>query len=220
MKKILIKVALFIAIAVIILFVFPKTQKIIGIENGPPLIGIQPYGSISDAEIDSVKNAIEKMYSFEVVILNNHNLPEMAYTEIRYPRYRADSLLHWLAKTKPDSIDIAIGLTNKDFSITKYKPGTKEIKDPEWKYKDFGIFGLGAVGGSVCVVSSNRLHKNVSDAKFYKRLMRISCHEVGHVLGLPHCPIENCLMSDANESIRTVDNSTGDLCEKCWNEIH
>jgi len=119
---------------------------------------------------------------------------------------------------RPDSIDILLGLTNQDISITKYD-GNK-IKDPEWKYKDFGIFGLGRVNGTVCVVSSNRLHKGVSSKTFYKRLTRISCHEVGHVLGLRHCPEEKCLMNDANESIKTIDKSTGNLCESCWTKIH
>src|SRR5690606_16536482 len=116
----------------------------------------------------------------EVVVLPVVDLPKMAYTEIRYPRYRADSLLQWTDDHKPDSIAIILGLTNQDISITKYKAGTKEIKDPEWMYKDFGIFGLGRVGGSTCVVSSNRLKSGVSDRTFYIRLTRIACHEVGH----------------------------------------
>ena len=202
-----------------VLIFIPKTRKIVGIDPGPPLIGVQPFGNISDREVDSVQQSIQDMYGFEVVVLAPVEMPEMAYTEIRYPRYRADSLLHWLTYHHPDSLDIVVGLTNQDFSITKYKEGTREIKDPEWMYKDFGIFGLGTVGGSCCVVSSNRLHKNVSDKTFYKRLMRITCHEVGHVLGLRHCPEANCLMNDANESIKTIDNSTGDLCEACWVNI-
>lgn len=183
-------------------------------------IGIQPFGSVDQQEIDSVKHAIEQMYDKEVVVLDYKKLPDMAYTEIRYPRYRADSLVQWLADHKPDSLSIIFGLTDQDISITKYKDRNKGIiKEPEWQYKDFGIFGLGRVGGESCVVSSNRLHKGVSDALFYKRLCRISCHEIGHVLGLHHCPEKDCLMNDANESIKTIDNSTGELCNKCWRKI-
>ena len=184
-----------------------------------PKIGILPFGNIDKGEIDSVQTAIYEMYDFEVVVLEQQELPQMAYTEIRYPRYRADSLVKWLTDHKPAEVDIVLGLTNQDISITKYKKGTKEIKDPEWMYKDFGIFGLGRVSGSACVVSSNRLGKGVSKEVFYTRLCRISCHEIGHVLGLHHCPEANCLMNDANESIRTIDKSTGELCEKCWNEV-
>ncbi|MFT5822427.1 MAG: archaemetzincin [Crocinitomix sp.] len=219
MKRVLIIVFVLAVVGSAILIFFPKSQAFIGIDTGPPLIGIQPYGNIADREVDSVKSSIEKMYGFEVVILNRVVMPEMAYTEIRYPRYRADSLLKWTTYHHPDTIDIAVGLTNQDISITKYKGNTKEIKDPEWMYKDFGIFGLGSVGGTSCVVSSNRLHKKVSDKTFYRRLMRITCHEVGHVLGLRHCPEPNCLMNDANESIKTIDKSTGDLCDSCWADV-
>ena len=215
MKKALIVGIVILCIGATILFLFPDIKKSIDLDNGPPLIGVQPLGSVPQVEVDSVASAIEKMYGFEVQILDRKELPEMAYTEIRYPRYRADSLVKWLTQENPDTIDIIIGLTHKDISITKYDEETKQIKEPEYMYKDFGIFGLGQVKGTACIVSSNRLHKNVSNATFYKRLMRITCHEVGHVLGLKHCPEPNCLMNDANESIRTIDKSTGVLCEEC-----
>ena len=65
------------------------------------------------------------------------------------------------AQSSPDSVDIVVGLTNKDISITKYKDAARtKIKDPTWQYRDFGIYGLGRIGGSSCVVSSNRLRKN------------------------------------------------------------
>ncbi|UKN02048.1 hypothetical protein K6119_00780 [Paracrocinitomix mangrovi] len=183
-------------------------------------IGIQPFGDIAQAEIDSVKKSIEEMYDLEVVVYEHVPLPDRAYTEIRYPRYRADTLVQWLSERVPDTVDMLVGLTNRDISITKYKDiSGREIKEPEWMYKDFGIFGLGRIKGNACVVSSNRLHKDVSDKTFFKRLTRISCHEVGHVLGLHHCPEQNCLMNDANETIKTIDNSTGELCKDCWRKI-
>ena len=47
---------------------------------------------------------------------------------------------------------------NKDESYHegRKKKNKGKIKEPEWMYKDFGIFGLGRVGGTPCVVSSNR----------------------------------------------------------------
>jgi archaemetzincin len=127
--------------------------------------------------------------------------------------------VQWLTDNRPDSIDVYVGLTNKDISITKYKGPSGEIKEPTWQYRDFGIYGLGRVGGKACVVSSNRLRKNGTGAQFYQRLCRIACHEVGHVLGLHHCSQKACLMNDANEKITTIDKSTGNLCEKCWSKI-
>lgn len=191
-------------------------------DSGPTRVGIQPFGNISQTQVDSVKASIERMYDFEVVILERKKLPQMAYTTIRYPRYRADSLVEWLSQRVPDSVDLVIGLTDKDISVTKYKDAAKtRIKEPVWQYRDFGIFGLGRVGGDACVVSSYRLwSKGANTKQFYKRLTRIACHEVGHVLGLKHCPESKCLMNDANESITTIDKSTGVLCQKCWKKIH
>ena len=85
------------------------------------VIGIQPFGDIKEKEIDSVYSALTQMYSMKVEILEPIPLPKNAYTEIRYPRYRADTLVQWLTDQRPDSIDIYVGLTNKDISITKYK---------------------------------------------------------------------------------------------------
>ena len=193
----------------------------LGLEaQSEPKIGILPFEDVPQEQVDSVQAAVERMYDIEVAVLERRDLPNMAYTEIRYPRYRADSILEWMDQNQQEDFDIILGLTSQDISITKYKKGTKEIKDPVWQYKDFGIFGLGRVSGSVCVVSSNRLAKNVDYKTFYKRLKRVSCHEIGHVLGLHHCPEANCLMNDANESISTIDKSTGALCEKCKNLIN
>lgn len=218
-KKILWAVPIFIGTA---LFYACENKGEFGIwESGPTKVGIQPFGKIDQEEIDSVKAAVERMYDFEVVALDRVELPKMSYTEIRYPRYRADSLVKWISEHVPDTVDMVLGLTNQDISITKYKDDSKTaIKEPTWQYIDYGIFGLGRVNGEACIVSSNRLHKGVSSKMFYKRLTRISCHEVGHVLGLHHCPEENCLMNDANETIKTIDKSTGNLCKKCWDDIH
>jgi len=178
-------------------------------------IGILPYSNFNRTEIDSVKRVLELTYGFEVIILNPVDLPKQAFTTIRSSRYRADSLLRFESRFIPDSISIIIGLTNKDISTTKYDSKTGEIKSPKNRYVDWGIFGLGQVGGTSCVVSTYRLKAKVSKSKFYTRLKRIATHEVGHVLGLPHCLSLKCVMNDANESIKTIDKSSGKLCEIC-----
>jgi len=225
MKRVLIALSVLIVIFGAGLYFFSDIRKMVGLEPSPTIVGIQPLGDISASEVNLVRDAVSEMYGFQTVVLDHQSLPEMAYTEIRYPRYRADSILHWLSQPtyqsiKPDSVNIILSLTKADISITKYNKETGEIKDPEWKYKDFGIFGLGRINGGVCVVSSHRLRSGVSQKTFEKRLTRIACHEVGHVLGLRHCPAEKCLMNDANESIKTIDKSTGVLCESCHASIH
>lgn len=193
-------------------------SKILG--DGKTIIGILPFEDFPQEEIDSVKAGIERFYKKEVRILEKVDLPKSAYTEIKVPRYRADTLLNWLSDLSYPEIDIILGLTTKDISLTKYTDATKsKVKEPRSKYIDFGIFGVAYVGGTACVVSSNRVSAGVSKVKYFNRLVRISAHEVGHVLGLQHCPNKRCLMNDANASIKTIDISAGDLCEECWRKI-
>lgn len=219
-KYLYITIVVLVLLNVVTLFSTDKSITSILFEEEITTVGILPFDDFPERDIDSVKNSLEDYYDLDVVVLEKVPLPEMAYTEIRYPRYRPDSLLEWMSQRDYDTIDIVIGLTTKDISITKYADASRtKIKEPEWKYKDFGIFGLGRVGGNVCVVSSNRLSEKVSKAKYYTRLTRIACHEIGHVLGLHHCPSKDCLMNDANESIGTIDNSKGELCVDCKKEI-
>lgn len=191
-------------------------------EPAPPTIAIQPLGDIKQAYVDSVEDALEDYYGYEVTVLEYVPLPENAFTEIRKPRYRADTIIAWLRTEKPAEFDHVIGLTNKDISITKWKDREKGvIKDPEWKYKDFGIFGLGYRPGSSCVVSTFRLARGKrGKEKFYSRLRKITCHEIGHNLGLPHCPSENCFMRDAAESMKTIDGVEENLCNDCKSKIY
>jgi archaemetzincin len=189
------------------------------IEKQDHIIGILPYNGINKTDMDSVQQILERTYNLKVAILDHINLPESAFTTRRSSRYRADSLLHYQRRIMPDSISIIIGLTNRDISSTKMDPNTLNVKEPQHIYVDWGIFGLGELNGKSCIVSTNRLRKGVNTGTYFTRLMRISTHEVGHVLGLPHCPTPKCVMNDANESIKTIDKSTGDLCDKCWTKI-
>lgn len=171
-------------------------------------------------DIDSVQAILQRTYHIKTVVLNEIKLPKSAFVQIKSPRYRADSLLHIQSRNMPDSIDILIGLSPKDISTTKYQGDRKTIKTPASKYTDWGIFGLGEVGGKSCIVSTYRLRNKVSKKQYFTRLQRIATHEVGHVLGLHHCPTPECVMNDANESISTIDKSTGELCQKCWSKIN
>ena len=46
------------------------------------------------------------------------------------------------------------------------------------------------------------------------RLAKVAVHEIGHTLGLPHCPNAGCLMEDAAGKAATTDGEY-DLCADC-----
>ncbi len=174
---------------------------------------VQPLGVVPAAQLDSVRLALELVHGAQVRIAGQVELPASAYTTLRSPRYRADTLIAWLRGIKPDSVDLIIGITAKDISVTKYG-ADGAIKEPVGKYRDFGIFGLGHIGGPSCVVSTFRLGDGRGPV-FFDRLMKVTVHEIGHNRRLPHCPDPRCVMRDAVERMASVDAAGRGMCAAC-----
>lgn len=185
--------------------------------NASKTIGIQSFKGFNKSLMDTLSKTIKQVYGFNVIILPEKDLPKNAFINVKSPRYRADTLLKYLEKNKLATINHVIGLTAKDISSTTYDE-KGNIKEPEYKYKDWGIFGLGYCPGPCCVVSTFRL-KNTSKENFILRFKKVCIHELGHNLGLPHCPTPGCVMGDACETIKTVDNEKLELCPKCKAKI-
>jgi archaemetzincin len=144
-------------------------------------------------------------------------LPKQAFVTIKSPRYRADSIITIQNRTINDSLDFVLGLTHKDISITKHDI-KGNIKEPKWKYNDFGVMGLAYCPGKSSIVSSFRL-KHKDKYLEFSRLKKVVIHEFGHNLGLPHCPNKHCVMTSAAEKISTIDNEKMELCEKCKRQL-
>jgi archaemetzincin len=180
------------------------------------IICIQPIGKVDKIMLDSVKKTLAKAYPFKIEIGKEIDLPKY-YKSPRGPqRYRADSIIRCLQRLDIKAHRI-VGITGYEICTTKHD-STGAIKKPEYRYKDWGIFGLGFCPGRSCVVSYYYL-KQRSKSLMMSRLRKITIHEVGHTLGLPHCPDKNCVMTDACEKITTIDNTKGVLCERCRKNI-
>ena len=180
-------------------------------------VGIIPYKGMSSQEIDVLSKAITDYYSIIVKVLPQQYLPKRAFITVKSPRYRADSLIAIQKRNMPENIDYILGLTHNDISVTKHdESGT--IKSPKWRYNDFGIMGLAYCPGNSCVVSDFRL-KTKNKALHITRFKKVIIHELGHNFGLPHCPDKKCVMTDAVESIKTIDNAKPGLCNTCKNKL-
>lgn len=184
-------------------------------------IAVQPFEGFEQTYADTVKRALENLYGVKVKVLDEIEIPAYTFINVKSPRYRADSLISFLKKNNSfDDYDHVIGLIKEDISCTKYSDfETRTIKEPEYKYKDWGIFGLGYCPGKSCIVSSYRLLKSTSTEIFIERLKKVSCHEMGHNFGLPHCPNKECIMQDAAETIKTIDGVKMFLCDGCRKKI-
>lgn len=162
---------------------------------------LQPLGKVSDETTEIVREALASTYGVELRTGPKRELPKDTFYAPR-KRYRAEKLLDHLDAWLPADCERIVGITHEDISTTK------------GKYEDWGILGMGRVPGKSCVVSSFRVRKKLAKVPADERLARVAIHELGHTLGLPHCPNLNCLMEDAQGSVVTIDRETH-LCERC-----
>lgn len=180
-------------------------------------ICIQPYSNFDESYLNVVVKVIEEFYNAEVTVLEDKDIPQNTFVNIKGPRYRADLLLKELKSGKPRSSDYILGLTHYDISTTmRDKKGN--IKSPTSTYDDWGVLGLGYRPGPSCVVSTKRM-ENPSEYVFIDRLKKVCVHELGHNLGLKHCKTQGCVMMDSKGQVFMVDLKYLKLCGECKKAI-
>ena len=164
-------------------------------------IAIQPLGEVPDEQVEAVRSALTEMYGVETVVLEAVDLPESAYYEPRH-RWRAERLLDYLEPRMPHDCDRILGMTTRDISTTK------------GEHEDWGILGQARINGPPSVISFYRCRRRVGEVSAIERLRRVAIHEVGHSMGLPHCPTYGCYMEDARGTVDTIDREEF-LCPIC-----
>jgi archaemetzincin len=195
--------------------VVSRRQALLGLGalalGGPARAGVQvfsisvvPLGPVEQSFLDVVAGALSARLKVELEFQPVLPLPEAAWYPPR-KRYRAEKLLDALDEQGPKNAWKILGVTHAEISTTK------------GQVYDWGIAGLGALAGRACVLSTFLYRKHSkTKAALERRLADITVHEFGHTLGLPHCDVAGCVMSDAKgKAIASADASTGHYCESC-----
>jgi archaemetzincin len=116
--------------------------------------------------------------------------------DARRAQYRADKLLE-VARRTP-------------------RPGLTVLITEEDLYADDlnFVFGLADAAGSAAVVSLFRLRLGAGSQLTRERAVKEVVHEVGHCLGLGHCPDPRCVMYFSN-SLADTDRKGKGPCARC-----
>lgn len=172
--------------------------------SAPRVVVVVPLGPVDQAFVDGAVAAVKARVDAEVRVDPPRELPKSAWYAPR-KRWRAERLLDALDAAPPDGAWKVLAITAAEISTTK------------GDIKDWGIAGLGNLGGLSCVASTF-LYTKHSKAKTQalRRFTDVAVHEFGHTLGLPHCETTGCVMADAKgKAMKSADASRGHYCLTC-----
>lgn len=162
-------------------------------------------GSVSDYPPETLREQLSVSFpSFTVEILRPPVDPSEAYNSIR-GQYHSTRLLALLEKRiQTTHVDRLLGVAAFDL----YIPGMNFL------------FGEARCPGRVAVISTRRLKppSRKSSRVFGDRVLKEAVHEIGHTLGLKHCPDASCVMH-FSEHIGDTDRKKAAICEDCQTDL-
>ncbi len=150
--------------------------------------------------IDHVRTHVSRAIGAPIGLWDGPDRPRDTYDE-RRKQHASGRMLKFLLDRGPGPGAKVVGITDRDLFI------------PILTF----VFGEAQLGGGAAVVSTARLREPVprADARlFADRIAKECVHELGHALGLLHCPVARCAMS-RSATVRDVDVKACGLCDDC-----
>ncbi len=163
-------------------------------------VHILPMGSIPASVIGAVEKALSETYGLEVLKHSEIPLPVASFN-IERRQYLSFVVIEEIAIMRLEGI--ALGIADEDF----YAQGLNFV------------FGEADREKQVAVISLARLRKEFYGGSpdkdlLIQRAVKEAVHEVGHVLGLAHCPNPACVMHFSN-TISHTDLKSAEPCSLC-----
>lgn len=169
---------------------------------------IIPMGAFLESDLNFLARSLEARSGMRVEISAPQSPPVDAFNFSR-GQFHADKLLDWLFyKRPPDAPWGTLAVLSEDLYAT----------DDAW------VYGLANLTDRVAVMSTHRFKADMRHSDPSRRILaeeqfiRASFHELGHMLGLPHCDNQQCLMS-AIKDRKQIDAHTT-ACPVCVHRLH
>jgi archaemetzincin len=169
-------------------------------------IGILPVGNVETKILFPVKDGVAKVFPKTTCLVVDERLPlsEKAFDNKR-GQYRSNQILasiqNYAVNKRWNRI---IGVLDADIFV------------PELNF----VFGEAAFPGKAALISLWRLKPefygdSANMEVLVERSLKEAVHEVGHTLGLKHCPRSYCVMHFSN-SIVDTDKKQSLFCDECY----
>jgi len=165
-------------------------------------INLVPCGMVPPALLGYLEDGLKREFAAEVTQVEKVPVPSGAYDSKRR-QYRAEAFLPLLMSSKPGHEGLVLGVTGVDLFV------------PELNF----VFGLADSLHKWAIISTARLQPEFyglpSNPQLVReRALKEAIHELGHLLGLGHCPNPACIMFFSN-SLADTDRKGPGFCPEC-----
>jgi archaemetzincin len=173
------------------------------VQAAPPPVNLVPCGEVPSGLLAYLQDGIAKALQTEVTRVGNVvPLPAGAY-DPRRRQYRAEAFLPVLGNYRPGRDGLVLGVAGVDLFV------------PELNF----VFGLAEPRQRCAIISLARLHPEfygqpANPQLLRERALKEAIHELGHLLGLGHCPNPACVMFFSN-SLADTDRKGPGFCPRC-----
>jgi len=165
------------------------------------VVPMAPPGTRAPRQVKAVAAFLRAFFDCRVCASRRVLLDDSLYNP-RRRQYDADAVLDLLGAQVPSDAIAVLGVTGEHLSRGR-------LRD---------VAGISALKGRAAVISLARCGRKGQRKSDAIRIAKNAAHELGHAVGMEHCPYFRCLMNGAN-SVKESDRIPLSLCPVCLAKV-